>query len=66
MDDEQAAGHEEAQTHHEVESESRRSDEAQVQLSGLCKTDKWQEIAEDQESQADTKQQKADQRSPEL
>jgi hypothetical protein len=53
---EQAAGHEEAQTYHEVESESYRSGEAQVQLSDLCKTDKWQETAESQECQADTKQ----------
>jgi hypothetical protein len=38
--DEQAAEHEEAQTHHEAESEDRRSDEAQVQLSDLYRTDK--------------------------
>jgi hypothetical protein len=44
--DEQATRHEEAQTHHKVESESRRSDEFQVQLSDLYMIDKWQEIAE--------------------
>jgi hypothetical protein len=66
MSDEQVTGHEEAQTHHEVESESRRSNEAQVQPSDLCRTDKWQETAKGQECQADTKQQKADQRNLQL
>jgi hypothetical protein len=58
--------HEEAQTHHEAESESRRSDESQVQLSNLCRTEMWQETAEGQEYQAGAKQQKADQSNPQL
>jgi hypothetical protein len=66
MGDKQAAGYEEAQTHHEVESESRRSHKAQVQPSDLYRTDKWQETAEGQKCQADTKHQKADQRSHQL
>jgi hypothetical protein len=64
--DEQAAGHKEAQTHHEAESESRRSDETQVQLSDLYRTDRWQGTDEGQECQAGTKQQKTDQRKPQL
>jgi hypothetical protein len=52
---EQVARYEEAQTHHEAESGSHRSNEAQVWQFDLYKTDKWQEIAEGQECQADAK-----------
>jgi hypothetical protein len=66
MVSDKVAGHEETQTHHEAESKSRRSDEAQVQLSDLCRTDRWQGTTEGQECQAGTKQQKPDQRNPQL
>jgi hypothetical protein len=48
------------------ELESRKSQQAQVQPSDLWKTDKWQEIAEDQECQADAKQKKANKKSHQL
>jgi hypothetical protein len=54
--DEQVARNEEAQTHHEAKSESHRSDETQVQLSDLYRTNKWQGTTEGQECQAGAKQ----------
>jgi hypothetical protein len=60
--DEQAAEHEEAQTHQEDELRSHMCDEAQEQHFDPCMTDKWQEKTKDQECQSDAKQQKDDQR----
>jgi hypothetical protein len=54
--DEQAAEHGEAQTHHKAESGSHACDEAQLQPSDPCMTDKWQETTEDQECHFDAKQ----------
>jgi hypothetical protein len=54
--------HEEAQTHHKVKLESLKFDEAQVQPSDICRTGKWQETIDGQYCQADSKQQKAEQR----
>jgi hypothetical protein len=64
--DEQATGHKEDQSHHEVESKRCKSNEAQVQPSDLSRIGKWQEAAEGQECYTNAKQQKVDQRSHQL